>query len=449
VHSLWFDSTDADMDRELDLVKRANGNVIRLDVGWSTLESGGKGVYSPWYLGKLDRVMRAAQARGIKVIVSLVSTPCWASSAPESLRQGCEGSWWDRGVAQHPPTNAADYGDAARFITARYGEALAALEVWNEPNIDRFLAGPRKAAEYAALVRAAYPAAKAGNPHVPVLAGALAAADRPFLDELYAHGIKGHYDAISVHPYNEWRDPADRWHERWRQYTFLPGIEWVREGQRVAGDSSPLWITEFGWSTCREHSWCVDRAQQADYTVRAFQLLGGLDYVEAASLYQLRDNGTNPTDLESNWGLVDRDYDAKPAFAAVSAALAGRAGAKPRALRSPGRARRRPARRGRPFTLRVRIGRRGLAYATGRAPAGRRITLRFRRCRPAQARRRVVVARAGRHGAYRRRLGRARRLNGCRVVARLSGPAARVSASRRSARLRGRAPGAHRRAARR
>jgi polysaccharide biosynthesis protein PslG len=444
LHSLWYDSEEAHIDRELDLVSRAGANVVRLDIGWSTLESGGKGVYSRWYLDKLDRFVAAAHARGIRVIAGLVSTPCWASSAPESAKQGCAGEWWERGVAQYPPANPADYGDAARFLTARYGDALAALEVWNEPNSDRFLTSPDKASAYAAILKAAYPAAKAGNASVPVVAGALAAADRPFLDALYDHGIQGHYDALSVHPYNEWRDPADRWHDRWKQYTFLPGIEWIRAGQLAAGDSTPLWITEFGWSTCREHRWCVTQTQQAEYSARALRMLDRLDYVQAASLYQLRDNGTNETDLESNWGLVTQDYREKPAFAAVSAALKSRPAAGLRGLRG------RAGQRARRLTLRVRITRRGRTLAVGRAPRGRRLVLRVRRCRGGRVVRRTV--RTGRRGAYRRGLGRAGALRGCRVVARLPGSpavAARARVPRRAARQGARRESARRQAARR
>jgi polysaccharide biosynthesis protein PslG len=413
LHSLWYDSEEANIERELDLVRRAGGNVVRLDIGWSTLESGGKGIYSKWYLDKLDRFVAAARARGIGVIAGLVSTPCWASSAPEAAKQGCEGSWWERGVAQYPPADPADYGDAARFLTARYGDALAALEVWNEPNSDRFLTSPDKASAYAAILKAAYPAAKAGNPGVPVVAGALAAADRPFLDALYARGIQGHYDAISIHPYNEWRHPSDRWLARWRQYTFLPGIEWIRQAQLAAGDASPLWLTEFGWSTCSGHRWCVSQEQQAEYSARALRLLDGIDYVQAATLYQLRDNGTDASDLESNWGLVTRDYVAKPAFAAVSAALRRSPAANVRRLRD------RRARRVKRLTLQVRVSGRGRTYAIGRAPRGRRLVLRVQRCHGRRVVRRSV--RSSRRGAYRRRLGRVRSLRGCRVVAHLRG----------------------------
>ncbi len=322
-HALWYERTDSEMDHELDMIQQLGGNVVRVDVGWSTLELNGKGQYDPGYVEKLDRFVNGADQRGIKVLATLDGTPCWASSAPESMKQGCRGSWWERGVENYPPTNPQDFADAANFITSRYGTKLAALELWNEPNSERFLVAPNRAAAYTAMVKAAYPAAKAGNSQVPVLAGALAAADRPFLDELYADGIAGSYDGISIHPYNEWRDPYDLWQPQWKQYTFLPGIEWIREAQAAAGDTTPIWVTEFGWDTCSGQQWCVSEAAQASYTVKAFQILDTLPYVQGAVDYELRDESSDKSNFEGNWGLVRQDFSPKPIFDAVREQLHG------------------------------------------------------------------------------------------------------------------------------
>ena len=43
LHSLWSDSSERDMDRELDLAAEAHANVVRVDVVWGSLETGGKG----------------------------------------------------------------------------------------------------------------------------------------------------------------------------------------------------------------------------------------------------------------------------------------------------------------------------------------------------------------------------------------------------------------------
>ncbi len=425
LHSLWGDSSNADMDRQLDMTRAMGANVVRVDVGWQTLEQGGKGVYSQWYVDKLDRFMAGASARGLKVIATIMLTPCWASSAPESLKQGCSDGWWDRGVGQYPPSNSADFGDIARWMTARYAGQLAALELWNEPNLSGFFTASDPAAAYAELVKAGYVGAKQGNATVPVLAGALAQADAPFLSRLYDHGIQGFYDGISIHPYNEQRDPATTIEARYSRYTFLAGLQLVRQTQLAHGDSSPIWATEFGWSTCAGGStWCVGEAQQAAYTPKAFEMLTHMPYVKAGIVYNLRDKGTDPVGIEPNYGLVKRDYTPKPAYnalkamftSAASSVASTPAAARPVPPRSSGRsaAGRRRTRKS-AFALgasvRVRTFRvRGRGWVVGRAPAHALLRITFSGVRwshGAETRfRRHLHARANATGRFLRRLGR-------------------------------------------
>jgi hypothetical protein len=394
-HSLWFQRSNDEMTHELNMIQEVGGNVVRVDVGWSSLESDAKGQRTGWYLEKLDRFVAEANSRGIKVLATLVTTPCWASSAPETLKQGCSGAWWERGVQNYPPTNPQDFADAAHFITQRYGTELAALELWNEPNTERFLIAPNRAVAYAKMVKAAYPAAKAGNPAVPVLVGALASADRPFLEELYGQGIQGYYDGISVHPYNEWRNPYDLWQPQWKQYTFLPGMEWIHQAQEAAGDTKPMWVTEFGWDTCTGSSWCVSEAQQATYTAQAFQILNTLPYVEGAVDYELRDESTNKAEFEGNWGLVHTDFSPKPGFALVQQQLHGMLAAIP-------------------VTLEVEVAASGAVVAVGKAPAQHQaIEVKVGGCK-AHTESIVTTSEAGR---YRHKLGSVDLLAGCSVKA--------------------------------
>jgi hypothetical protein len=186
VHSLqlWNTST-AEMNRELDALHDAGANAVRVDVTWSALEPA-SGQYCSCYLGRLDAFMSGAHARGLSVIATVAATPAWASAA---------GAWND------PPSDPANFGTVAKFITGRYRGDLAAIEALNEPNWDGNLRSPDKPATYAALLKAFYAGAKAGDPGVPVLLGGLRYADVSFLDALYAHGIQGFYDGISLHPY--------------------------------------------------------------------------------------------------------------------------------------------------------------------------------------------------------------------------------------------------------
>ena len=444
LHSLWNGAPSPDIQADLDQSRDLGVNVVRLDIGWSSLETNGKGNISEWYVEKLDEFMAGADARGIKVILTLMNTPCWASSAPETLKQGCTGSWWTRDVAKYAPTNPQDYADAARFITARYGTRMAALEIWNEPNPSQdFFRSPDPAGDYVRLVKAAYPAAKAGNPDVPVLAGSLATADVPFLRELYSRGMKGYYDGLAIHPYNEWRDPADMWEERWKQYTLIPGTRWVRETQLAHGDETPLWLTEFGWATCTDgNRMCVSRQQQAEYMAKSVSLLREMPYVEAYTTYALRDEGTSGSRNDS-YGLVEEDYRRKPSFAAFRDALGGAAPAPGTTTGTPppteSTAPLPPATAPKPEAkkaVRIRLVRRGLyVYAVGRAPQGSRLAISARKCRrncrrvPLRGARRMVVTTSA-EGRFEERIGKVRRLAKARVRARVLGSDGRVDSAR-------------------
>ncbi len=324
VHSLWFGVSREAMHRDLERAQALGAQVVRVDVGWGSLETEGKGRYGDEYVSRLDDFMREAGRRRLRVIATLWSTPCWASSAPDRLRQDCTGAWWDRAVGDYPPRRAQDYADAARWLAGRYRSRLAALEIWNEPNELRAPNTWRtehRAAEYTALARATYPAVKAVAPRLPVLAGALSAADTGFLEELYAQGIRRYEDGISVHPYNEWRAPEDRWQPQYARYTFGPGLDAIRATMRAAGDTAKIWVTEFGWTTARGTAWRVTLGEQATYLVSAVRMLRSADDVAAATVYMLRAMSDDPSRFTDGFGLLRRDFRPKPAYAAVRRAF--------------------------------------------------------------------------------------------------------------------------------
>jgi hypothetical protein len=309
LHSLWAQFSEDDMDRELDLAQSAGSSLVRVDVAWGSLEVQGKGQISDWYLRRIDRFVNGANARGMKVLMTLWSSPCWASQAPAVVKAGC-GQDWNQGSVIYPPSDPADFGDIEAWLTKRYGTKLAAVEVWNEPNlgIDMFWKAEDKAAAYASLVKGSYSRAKLlGNPAVPIVIGGLVRPDVAFLNALYANGIKGNYDGISIHPY---------------------GIELsskklnaFRAAQRSAGDSAPLWITEFGAPTSLNSGWKVTEAGQADAIKHDFGVLDALPYVSGATLYSLRDTSDDRYDFIANFGVLHLDFSPKPGWQALRTAL--------------------------------------------------------------------------------------------------------------------------------
>ncbi|HEX8068103.1 MAG TPA: cellulase family glycosylhydrolase [Thermoleophilaceae bacterium] len=319
-HPFWTGSGPSDVRRELDLAAAAGLDVVRVDLAWSSLEPERKGRFSRPLVAQVDRFLDEADRRGIRVIATLWGTPCWASSAPRSLRAGCLGRWWDRGVDRHPPRRARDYADAAAWTAARWGGRLEALEVWNEPNlrVQPFLRARDPARAYAAILRTAYPRIKRAAPRLTVVAGALAFADAGFLERLYDLGLRGSYDALSIHPYSESRSPA-AWSRHGSRFSFAAGIEAIRALMVARGDGDvPLWLSEVGWSTCTgDPKWCVSAADQASFVADAVRLARRWPFVRALIVYNLRDKGYDRADRESGFGLVRRDYRPKPAYDAL------------------------------------------------------------------------------------------------------------------------------------
>ena len=319
-HVLWGNVSIDEMDRQLDEMQAANVAITRVDVGWASLEQEGKGVINQDYLYRLDHLVDGANARGIKLLLMFAETPCWAAKAPDSVKQGCQGEWWHRDVQNYAPRRASDFADAFAWAVRRYGDRVYSWEIWNEPNMDYFFHTDDQVGDYAAMVRAAYPAAKAADSRPIIVAGSLSDSDFEFEDALYRRGIKGYFDAFSVHPYSDDRSPLNTDVESPR-YSFKAGVPAARRVMESHGDRKPIWLTEFGYSTCNVRgpvAWrnCVDRSTQADYLVSAFRQMRRWDYVPVGTWFNLKNTTSDPGDRVGNYGLLNEDGSPKPSYAA-------------------------------------------------------------------------------------------------------------------------------------
>lgn len=294
-------------DREIARAKALHASVVRVGFAWSVLEPSGPGQIEPRAQAYADRLVTDAAASGIKVIAFAYSTPCWASSAPASLLRKCRPSDASNANAW-PPTNPSTYATFVAYLAQRYGTRLAAIEIWNEPDQinEDYFAGPNKAVRYAALLRAAYPAIKQANPNVPVIAGSLVGSNGVFLRALYAAGIKGYYDGLAVHFYT----------------LTLDALRSFREVQLANGDTKPLWLDEFGWSSCwpryriQQEQACVTPKVQATNITNIYRSLARTPYIAAEVLYKLQSS------TSENFGVLNERGAPKPAFAALARVLA-------------------------------------------------------------------------------------------------------------------------------
>jgi hypothetical protein len=336
VGGLSYNSRPAEVDQAIAVARQLHAKVVRAELPWAVLEPLAPNQIDPRALAFADRLVADAASAGMKVIATTVGTPCWASSAPASQLSGCSPTRLTQPNAW-PPRDPADFAAFVGFLAQRYGTRLAAIEIWNEPDQANqlYFAGPDKATRYAALLRPAYVAIKRANANVPVLAGSLVGSNGVFLRALYAAGIKGYYDGLAVHFYT----------------LTLASLRAVREVQLANGDAKPLWLDEFGWSSCwprfktQLEQACVTRRVQATNVTDIYRSLARTPYIAAVVLYQLSGS------VQEDFGVVNENGTHKPAFSALARALTSPSG-------SPS-----------PVTLRLR--RRGArVIASGSAPVG-------------------------------------------------------------------------------
>ncbi len=307
VVGLDFNSVPSEADRAIAVAKAVRAKVVRAVVPWAVFEPREGQGPDARALAFTDQLTADAAAAGIKVLMTVERTPCWASSAPASLLRKCHPGAPARANA-YPPKTPAPYGAFLAYLASRYRGKLAALEVWSEPDQsnEQYFAGPAKATRYAALLRGAYPAVKAVDPALPVLGGSLTGSNGLFLKALYAAGVKGYYDGLSVHYYN----------------LTLASVRSIHEVQLANGDSRPLWLDEFGWSSCWPHAriqqeqGCVTPAVQALNLLDTFRALARAPYVAAAIVYKLQDSP------REDFGVLSSSGTHKPAFAGLASSLA-------------------------------------------------------------------------------------------------------------------------------
>lgn len=308
----------------------ANASTLRDDFAWSDIERA-KGTFD-W--GGPDEIMRLTAQRGIRVLAIGDYSPKWASSCPDA-----------EDYSKCGPVNAADYGNFAGKLAKRYGKngdfwmanpalpytPLAGIEIWNEPNIQNFWQNPH-GSRYAAIVKAAYPAIKAADPSITVLAGSMApAGDVPgeyvgpvtFLSQMYDAGAGGHFDALSHHPYNYAEGETAEYmmglHD-WSAWSQMADTQYsLRSEMAEQGDAAKkIWVTEFGAPTSTDG---ISQAEQAKLAALALAKWKTYPWAGNFYWYSLSDDCSDAADRECHFGVIDFEYTPKPAYQALKDAF--------------------------------------------------------------------------------------------------------------------------------
>lgn len=218
-----------------------------------------------------DMVIRHAEAQGLDVIARLGTVPEWARPDPDD-----QATTWNYLNREHYPEFAAFVGAFA----ARYEGQVGHVIIWNEPNLS-FEWGyrPVDPEGYTELLAGAYQAAKATNPGVTVLGGALAPTLEPegspaglsdllYLEQMYAAGASPFFDALAVHAYG-WAFPPEE--PPAPDAINFRRVELLRELMVQHGDAhKQVYVTEAGWNDHPRWTRAVRPGQRVSYTVEAY-----------------------------------------------------------------------------------------------------------------------------------------------------------------------------------
>jgi polysaccharide biosynthesis protein PslG len=305
---------------------------------WRFLEPQ-KGRYD-W--GEADRIVKASNAQGIKVVARIDFHPAWARSSGLRNFNG-------------PPTNYADFGDfiyafVDHFKPGSPNGTVDAIELWNEPNLSREWGdapiGPNSAAEYTNLLCVGHNAAKRASPDVTTITAGLsptgvndagARDDLTYLREMYTAGAGGCFDALGAHGNTQAPSP-DLEIGSWKGCDgganfcthgsfYFRRVEQLRQVMVDNGDADKqVWLLEFGWTSDTVHqqySWFrVSEQQKASNVVNAYKYAYDhwQPWIGPMILWNIAAPDWNETREEFWWSVTNPSGSNRPAYDALVAA---------------------------------------------------------------------------------------------------------------------------------
>ena len=289
----------SDMNAEITQLADPGFRFVRLDLLWNLVEQQ-KGHYD---FSGYKRLIGALAARGIRSLCILAyNTPLYDNTPSP------------------PSTAVGPHTDEARQAFGRFAAAAAMTfkgrgivwEIWNEPDFDRFWQPKPNPDDYIALTKVAIAAIRQADPDATIVAPALTGLEPKyqqawnFLERCFTLGLLELVDAISVHPYR--LGPPESALSDYRRLRTLI-TRYAPRGK----ENIPVISTEWGYSL----TW-VSQEQQAAYFVRLF-LINLLNDLSLSIWYDWRDDGSNPKEMEQNFGIITWNGQPKMSYFAAQA----------------------------------------------------------------------------------------------------------------------------------
>jgi len=323
-------------EKSVQMAADAGFHWLRQEFPWEDIEIHGKGDFedrrhepyrSAWE--KYDHIVDLAEKYDMELIVRVSNPPAW------SRAQGNE-------VGPYaPPDDYQDFADFVHTLVSRYKGRVRYYQLWNEPNIypewGNYAISPE---DYTRLLCLAADAARAADPDVVIINGAMASTivldpaaappgnalnDFLFMQRMYDAGAADCFDIVAMQGYGLWSGPTDR-RMNPRVLNFSRPL-FMRDLMVANGDAhKPIWISEMNWNAVPDdvpdkRFGQVTPEQQARYLVEAYQRIQReWPWLGVANVWYLK----RPTDQWKQEGkpeyyfrLLEPDFTPTPAYEAI------------------------------------------------------------------------------------------------------------------------------------
>ncbi len=270
---------------ELDLMEAGGFRFVRMDLFWHQIEREIEGRYD---FSAYDVLVKDMAQRDIRIIFIL--------DYGNDLYGG--------GNAHHLEEGRPAFARFAAAAAKHYRGQGILWEIWNEPNLEKFWHAPPDPLNYADLAFKVVEAIRREDPAAWIVGPATAGFPWPYLEALADVGLFNKLDAVTVHPYRH-EHPETVWEDYARLRGILDGVSPDRKIPIIAG--------EWGYSTVEGGP---TEQQQAEYVVRQWLAHLAKD-VDLSIWYDWRNDGTDPRNLEHNFGLVTAELHPKVAYRAA------------------------------------------------------------------------------------------------------------------------------------
>jgi hypothetical protein len=323
-----IEMSDRGLAAALDDAVDIGVGVIRLDLDWAIIQPNSSNEYD-WR--RYDRVVRAAEARGLRLQPVLAYTPYWARD------EDCDSHMC-------APADAGEFADFAGAAASRFAPQVLGWEIWNEPNDSGFWSPVADPGRYTELLQAASLAIRRIDPEALIVLGGLASIDSDedgdlspteFLARVCELGGNTAISAVGFHPYTYPRLPSSYRTDSssWSLIEHSPdSIRSILS--RHGTPDVPIWLTEYGAPTAgpgtasdigsdtSEGMTHVSEDKQAEIARDVLRLVAEEDDVQVLMWYSWRDLSDDRDSNLNFYGLRRGDDSAKPARQVFETTLA-------------------------------------------------------------------------------------------------------------------------------